>query len=96
MDADRAARHIVESIRRGEAERVLSVPAKMAAAARALAPNVTADLVAGVSRLLPPPEETAGREGRKGEVSTSALSPSILTILGERAAARNNQLPGPI
>lgn len=96
MDAERAARHIVESIRRGQAERVLSVPAKMAAVARALAPNVTAELVAGVNRLLPPPDETAGREGWKGELSMSPLSPSILTILGERAAARNNQLPGPI
>jgi NAD(P)-dependent dehydrogenase (short-subunit alcohol dehydrogenase family) len=96
MDAERAARHIVESIRRGQAERVLSVPAKLAAVARALAPNVTAELVAGVNRLLPPPDETAGRAGWKGELSISPLSPSILTILGERAAARNNQLPGPI
>ena len=38
MDADRAARRIVESIRRGEAERVLSVPARVAAVARALVP----------------------------------------------------------
>ena len=94
MNADRAARHIVESIRRGEAERVLSVPAKIAAVAQALAPNLTAELVAGVSRLLPSPDDGSGREGRKGAASTSAFSPSILTLLGERAAARNNQLPG--
>jgi short-subunit dehydrogenase len=96
MNADRAARQIIESIRRGDAERVLSGPAKIAATACALAPNVTAELLARVNRLLPPRDDADGREGHKGEVSTSALSPSILTILGDRAASRNNQLPGPI
>ena len=92
MDADRAARQIVESIRRGEAERVLSVPAKVAVVARALAPGVTAELLARVSRLLPT-SNGEGQRGRKGEDSTSALSPSVLTVLGERAARRNNEVP---
>jgi NAD(P)-dependent dehydrogenase (short-subunit alcohol dehydrogenase family) len=96
MDADRAARQIIDSIRRGEAERVLSAPAKIAAVVRALAPNATAELVARINRLLPPPDQTADEEGRKGEASTSAFSPSLLTVLGERAAARNNQLPDAI
>lgn len=93
MDADRAARQIVESIRRGVAERVLSMPAKVAAVAGALAPGLTAELLAGVNRLLPPSHGDAGRERRTGEASTSALSPSLLTVLGERAAHRNNQAP---
>jgi short-subunit dehydrogenase len=29
--------------------------------------------------------------GRTGKASTSALSPSVLTVLGDRAARRNNQ-----
>jgi hypothetical protein len=93
MDADRAARQIVDSIRRGVAERVLSMPAKVADMAGALAPGLTAELLAGVNRLLPPSHGDAGRERRTGEASTSALSPSILTVLGERAAYRNNQVP---
>jgi hypothetical protein len=93
MDADRAARRIVESIRRGEAERVLSVPARVAAVARALVPGVTAELLAHVNRLLPE-SNGEGQRGRKGEDSTSALSPSMLTVLGERAARRNNGVSG--
>jgi NAD(P)-dependent dehydrogenase (short-subunit alcohol dehydrogenase family) len=92
MDADRAARQILDSIRRGEAERVLSVPARIAAMARALAPEVTASVLASVNRLLPSSDE-AGTRGRKGEASASALSPSVLTVLGDRAARRNNQVP---
>jgi hypothetical protein len=94
MDADRAARRIVESIRRGEAERVLSVPARVAAVARALVPGVTAELLARVNRLLPTSNGVEGQPGRKGEESTSALSPSMLTVLGERAARRNNEVSG--
>ena len=95
MDADRAARQILDAIRRGEAERVLSVPARIATVARALVPEVTADVLAAVNRLLPSSDQAAGTRGRKGEVSTSALSPSILTVLGDLAARRNNQVPGP-
>lgn len=94
MDADRAARQILESIRRGEAERILSMPAKIAALARMLAPGTTAGVLGGVNRLLPPNDEAAGHVGRRGEASTSALSPSVLTVLGDRAARRNNQVPG--
>jgi NAD(P)-dependent dehydrogenase (short-subunit alcohol dehydrogenase family) len=94
IDADRAARQIVEAIRRGEAERVLSMPAKVATVAHALFPELTAGLLAGVGRLLPEGEGPAGQVGRKGEASTSGLSPSLLTVLGDRAARRNNQVPG--
>jgi short-subunit dehydrogenase len=93
IDADRAARQIVEAIRRGEAERVVSVPAKIAAVAHALFPELAAGLLATVNRLLPDADGAAGQEARKGAASTSVLSPSVLTILGERAARRNNQLP---
>jgi NAD(P)-dependent dehydrogenase (short-subunit alcohol dehydrogenase family) len=93
MDADRAGRQIVEAIRRGEAERILSVPAKLAALARALAPEVTAEVLALVNRVLPPGDGKPGQPARTGEASTSVLSPSPLTVLGERAARRNKQVP---
>jgi NAD(P)-dependent dehydrogenase (short-subunit alcohol dehydrogenase family) len=93
MDADRAARQIVEALRRGTAERVLSLPAEIAAVARALFPGLSAGLLDRVNRLLPGSNGAAGRRAVKGEGSASALSPSWLTALGDRAARRNNQLP---
>jgi NAD(P)-dependent dehydrogenase (short-subunit alcohol dehydrogenase family) len=92
MDADRAGRQIVETLTRGESERILSVPAKLGVLAHALFPAITARLLAGVNGLLPASDGPAGRIGRKGAASTSALSPSLLTVLGDRAARRNNQL----
>jgi NAD(P)-dependent dehydrogenase (short-subunit alcohol dehydrogenase family) len=92
MDADRAGRQIVETLTRGESERILSVPAKVGVLAHALFPAITAGLLAGVNRLLPASDEFTGRIGRTGAASTSALSPSVLTVLGDRAARRNNQL----
>lgn len=94
MDADRAGRQIVDALARGESELILSVPAKVGALAHALFPAITATVLAGVNRLLPASDGSAGRIARKGEDSTSALSPSVLTVLGDRAARRNNQLAG--
>jgi NAD(P)-dependent dehydrogenase (short-subunit alcohol dehydrogenase family) len=93
MDAERAARQIVEAVRRGEVERVLSVPARVAVAARSLFPGLTAGVLAGVNRLLPDGDPAAGQVARKGEASASILAPSVLTLLNDRAARRNNQLP---
>jgi NAD(P)-dependent dehydrogenase (short-subunit alcohol dehydrogenase family) len=92
MDADRAGRQIVEALTGGKAERVLSVPAKVGVLAHALVPAITARLLAGVNRLLPAYDGLGGGIRRKGEASTSRLSPSVLTVLGDRAARRNNQV----
>jgi NAD(P)-dependent dehydrogenase (short-subunit alcohol dehydrogenase family) len=91
MSAERAASAILEALRSGEAERVLSVPAKVGALVHGLFPGVTADVLGLVSRLLP----TSGADDRyvavKGEESASTLSPSVLTRLSDEAAVRNNQ-----
>ncbi len=92
LDAETAARRILEGARRGQAEVYTQVWARAAAAANALAPGVTAGVLAGAARLLPgAPDEPTGR--RKGRESQSRLSPSWLTRLGDRAARRNNELP---
>ena len=94
MDAERAARQVVAALCSGEAERVLSLPAKIGALAHAMSPGLTLELMAIANRLLP----TAGDEARlarvKGEDSTSTLAPSFLTRLGTRAEARHNQTAG--
>lgn len=89
MNAERAARQILRACRYGDAEVVLSLPAKIAAAAHALAPNVVQDAIAMVARLLP---HGGSRVGVRGHEAESALAPSVLTTLGDAAARRNNQL----
>jgi len=91
MDAERAARQIVEACRDGVAEVVLSVPARLAVLLQAGWPNVTAELLALANRVLPGPGGI-GQRRALGESSGSAFSPSPLTALGDRAARRTNEV----
>ena len=91
IGADRAARSIVNACARGDAEVILSLPAKLAAEFHGVFPGLTADILALVNRLLPGPGGI-GTEIRTGEESFSKFSPSFLTVLNERAARRNNQV----
>ena len=91
MNAVRAARQIIEATKRGDAEVILSIQAQLAARFHGLFPGTTADLLAIVNRLLP----QAGGVGRarvKGKDSHSALAPSVLTSLSEKAAVKNNEM----
>jgi hypothetical protein len=54
-------------------------------------PGLTADLLGLVNRLLPGPEGI-GSARTRGAESQSALSPSWLTTLSDRAAVRNNEV----
>ncbi|HEY0003202.1 MAG TPA: SDR family NAD(P)-dependent oxidoreductase [Pyrinomonadaceae bacterium] len=91
MQAERAARQIVEACRRGDAEIVLSVQAQLAVRFHGLFPGLTQDLLGFVNRLLPAPGGI-GRKRAKGKDSASSLSPSWLTTLTEWAAQRNNEM----
>jgi short-subunit dehydrogenase len=94
MSARRAAREIVNACVRGRAEIVLSLPAKFAVKVHALFPGTTANLLGVVNQLLPSANaDNAVREPRTGKQSFSALSPSWVTTLNERAAEQNNQIP---
>jgi short-subunit dehydrogenase len=92
MSAERAARQIITACKRGDAEVVLSLPAKLAVRFNTLFPELTADLLGVINQLLPPPGGI-GAERAQGSESESSLSPSFLTSLGDRAARENNQLP---
>ena len=92
MDAPRAARQIVDALRWGEAERVLGFPAKLGAITHALFPAIIADVLSLVNRALPTADPSAPPIPTEGEDSTSIVSPSLLTRLGDRAAERHNQL----
>jgi NAD(P)-dependent dehydrogenase (short-subunit alcohol dehydrogenase family) len=91
IEAERAARQIIDACRKGQAELVISLQAKLAVVFHGLFPGVTSDLLSVVDRLLPAPGGIGTRK-MKGKDSASALSPSLLTILTERAAVRNNEM----
>lgn len=93
MSADRAARQIVKAARRGEAERVLSLPANLLARLHALFPGLTSDILGWVNRVLLP--SGADPELRPGHEASVLRTPwmSALTVLGRRAAERLLQEP---
>jgi NAD(P)-dependent dehydrogenase (short-subunit alcohol dehydrogenase family) len=90
MSAERAARRIVRASIRGDARLVLGVQAKVAAAAQAIAPRLVSASMAVVNRVLPKSQDTS--HPRRGLESRRA-TPSWLTVLGDRAAVRNNETP---
>lgn len=91
VSAESAARQTLNACRRGDADLVISVPAKLQAAFHGLLPGLTADLLGLANRFLPGPGGI-GRQRAPGKESQSALSPSWLTGLNERAAVQNNEL----
>jgi NAD(P)-dependent dehydrogenase (short-subunit alcohol dehydrogenase family) len=96
MDAERAAHQIIEAIQRGEAERVLTVPATLLARMYGLFPGLTTDLIAFATWLLPTTEKT-DPEATPGEVVRQRMPPTrrkildALTVMGRRAAERFQQ-----
>lgn len=86
IHVDRAVERIVDSIRHGDAEIILTSQAKLATILQGLAPGLLTDLMAAVGRLLPGPGARADRQlGREAE---SAVTRSPLTAAGRAAAER--------
>lgn len=90
ISAECAARQIITACKRGDAEVVLSLPAKLATKFQALFPGTTADLLSLANRLLPAPGGIGERRA-KGSESESAYAPSFLTKLSDQAARKNNE-----
>jgi NAD(P)-dependent dehydrogenase (short-subunit alcohol dehydrogenase family) len=95
IDGRRAAAQIVDAARHGDAELVISWPARLAVAINAVMPNALALAMEWTNRALPSAAPSLDDEGHSGWQSGSAWAPSRLTRLSERAAARNNELPTP-
>ena len=93
VDARRAARTIIEACRRGDAELIIGLPARLAVLMDAACPQTTAALMTLTNRLLPRPDERAGTEQRAGWQSVSRVAPSILSRLADRATRENNEAP---
>jgi NAD(P)-dependent dehydrogenase (short-subunit alcohol dehydrogenase family) len=94
IDARRAALQLIDACRHGEAELVISWPAKLAIIANAVMPEAMAFAMSVANEtVLPPPAEEGGLERHSGWQSLSPWAPSKLTKLSEQAAAQNNELP---
>jgi NAD(P)-dependent dehydrogenase (short-subunit alcohol dehydrogenase family) len=91
ISAERAARGIVSACESGRARLILSAPAKAAIKANEMFPEIVSALLAITNQLLPSPGGIGTNKAR-GHESFSAISPSWLTVLDERAARRNNQV----
>lgn len=90
VSAENAARQVVRACKRGQAELVISVPAKIAATFDALFPEMMSHMLGLANQLLPAPGGV-GTQNVKGRQSASSWSPSWLTTLSEEAALRNNE-----
>jgi short-subunit dehydrogenase len=91
VHAERAACRILEACARGDAECILTLPARLAVALQGLCPNFVEDMAALVNRLVLPEPGGVGPRRVKGKDSRGLL-PDAVTTLSDRAAAENNEL----
>jgi NAD(P)-dependent dehydrogenase (short-subunit alcohol dehydrogenase family) len=94
IDATRAARQIVNACRCGDAELVVTWPAKLAVMANAVCPSVVALGMKITNSLLPKPVDASGDRAHSGWQSLSEWAPSRLTRLSEQAAIDLNEASG--
>jgi len=90
-----AAAQIVNALRHGDAELVITWAAKLGAVAAALMPNTVALALQAANVLLPGPDPSAGDERWSGWHSLSNWAPSQLIRLAEQVARENNETHGP-
>jgi hypothetical protein len=93
-NGQRAAAQIVDAMRHGDAELVITWAARLAVLAEAAMPNTVAVALQAASALLPGPAGPEGDRRRSGWQSASDWAPSSLIKLAERLAAENNEAPG--
>lgn len=84
------AQEIVDACRKGEAERIITLPAKIGASIQGFAPGLISELMALVASALPAPGGI-GEQRALGQQSETQLSESVLTTLTDKAAEKNNE-----
>jgi NAD(P)-dependent dehydrogenase (short-subunit alcohol dehydrogenase family) len=92
INAQRAAGKILAAGRRGTPHLTITPHARLVAMFDRLMPNTFARLVAISARMLPGPSGARGDEAWPGRASRPATLPRLVTVLGDRAARRNNEL----
>lgn len=91
--ARNAARQIVAACRRGDAQLTITPQANLLILAQTLFPEIVAVAMEITNRLLPGPTGASGDKIESGWQNQSRWAPSLLTILGDRAAERYNGNP---
>ena len=92
IDAKRAARKIVDAARRGAPHLTITPQARLAAILDRLMPNTIGRMMTVASRALPHPAGSSGDESWPGREVRPSKLPRFATVLGDRAARRNNEL----
>jgi len=92
MSAERAARKILRGVALGDAEVVLTLPAKLAIVARTLFPNLFENFVALLNRVALPEPGGVGPLRIKGYASRGKL-PAVFTTFNDAAIPPNNEAP---
>ncbi|QHT66151.1 SDR family oxidoreductase [Rhodocytophaga rosea] len=92
MSAENTAAQILQACKRGDAELITTLSGKFISAFHGLFPGSTADLFALINRILPEAGETGSTGRKKGFESQSSAAPSILTVLSDKAAEKNNEM----
>ena len=91
VSAESAARRIIEACRFGDSDLTIGPQARAATWANAIAPGIVAAGMMLATRFLPGPTGSEGDRQKRGWESQSRWAPSIVTHLGDRAAAKNNE-----
>jgi NAD(P)-dependent dehydrogenase (short-subunit alcohol dehydrogenase family) len=94
IDAERAARQIIDACRHGDPELTITLQARLLSIANYVFPGLVGNTMALVNRLLPGPTGAEGDQAKTGWESQSALAPSVLTRLSDQATAQNNEMNG--
>ena len=92
LDAEQAAREIVDATRRGDAERILSFPFSVAARFKGVFPALTTDLLGLVNRYTLPRDDGRGRDAAPGvAVQDRALMQRVIELAEGDADTALNQ-----
>ncbi|MVM36259.1 SDR family NAD(P)-dependent oxidoreductase [Spirosoma sp. HMF4905] len=89
--AEDCARQILAACRVGEAERIITLPAKLATALHGIAPGLITDTLGFLNSFLPNPGGI-GEQQMAGKDSETWLSSSVLAHLTDQAAEANNEM----
>jgi len=91
VSAEAAARATIEAARRGDAELVISMPAKLGVLMNALFPELTSQLLSLTNRLLPS-DKNANSSAKLGKECDLPAALAAVTALTDKAARQNNEV----
>lgn len=90
--AEDCAHRIIAATKRGEAELIVTLPAKIGVAIHGVFPGLTADALSIVNQYALPAAGGVGEQRIRGSESESAASENFLTALTDQAAQDNNEM----